>query len=69
MTRVVIEAIDYTRMVVVLDSGATLPITALLDGEGDLTEDLSEAVAFTAGTPLVGFVAASLSDFGPRVLH
>ena len=46
----VIEAINLSRRLALTEDGETVPIVGLLDADGEDTDDIDAAVAFTAGS-------------------
>lgn len=63
-----VEAVNVGRRIALLTDGRTVPITNLLDGDGDETDDPAEAVAFVAGADDQWF-AAQLADYETRGLQ
>lgn len=57
-----VQAVNLRRRLALLTDGASVPITTLLDAEGDETEDAEQAVAFVAGAGRQWF-SASLAHY------
>lgn len=68
MTLLDIEAINKARREALTADGLTLPITLLLDSEGDQTDDWNEAVVFIAGAGSRWYVEG-VAAFSERLLH
>lgn len=57
-----VQAINLTKRLALLSDGATVPVTNLLDADGDETQEPAQAVGFVAGEGGTWF-AGLLSDF------
>ena len=60
-----IVAVNVERRIAILDDGTQIPVTNLLDADGDEALDPLEATAFVAGPgPQGQWFAAKFEDFG-----
>jgi hypothetical protein len=58
-----VEAIHINKRLALTECGLTVPITTLLDCDGEETNDPREAVAFVAGDVRTGWEVALISDY------
>lgn len=58
MADLTIQAINLRQSLALRSDGETVPITNMLDFEGDETEDFEEAVSFVAGSDSAWFSGA-----------
>ena len=61
-------AVDFVKQIVFTDDSRWLPITALIDEDGERTCDMREAVRFVATAGADVFVGR-VADWGPRVIN
>lgn len=52
-----------------LSDNTIVPVTNLLDIDGDETDDIHAAVAFVAGSDGVGWFSGDLDDFPPGFIQ
>jgi len=52
-----------------LSDNTIVPITNLVDVDGEDTDDIHEAVAFVAGSDGVGWFSGDLDDFPPGFIQ
>jgi hypothetical protein len=64
-----VEAVNLVGRTALLTDGQTVSVLAMWDGDGDLTADPAEAVAFVAGCELTGWFAAPTSAFRQEATH
>lgn len=59
---IAVQAINLGRRIALLNDGSTVPVTNLLDADGDETEAPAEAVGFVAGEGRTWF-AGRVADY------
>lgn len=63
--KAVCDSINLKARFAIMDDGTVLPITTLLDSDGDETDDPEQAVVFVAGTDSWGWFQARVDSFEP----
>lgn len=65
-----IEAVGLETGIVLLETGIVLPITNMLDGDGDETEEFDEVMTVVAGTDEFGWLTICLgADIDDVTVH
>lgn len=63
-----VVAVNLGKRIALLDDGSVIPITDMLDADGDITDDPEDAVTAVAGAD-AEWLAFSLCDFEYREAH
>lgn len=58
-----VQAIHINRRLALTDEGDTIPITMLIDEDGDHTDDPYDAISFVAGDDQHGWHTGLISDY------
>lgn len=64
-----VVAINRATRKALISDNSLLPITTLLDSEGEETEDIHRASAFVAGQDGIGWFAGDIDDFPPGFIQ
>ena len=67
--QVAVDAISRTRRIAILEDGAVIPLGALIDRDGDETDEAELAVIALAALPDGRWIVIDLAAFEPRLVH
>jgi hypothetical protein len=64
-----VVAVNFQRLVVYTDDQRTLAITALIDADGERTDDFAEAIRFVATSGPTEVFVGNIGDWTRVTLH